>query len=292
MPIRGKNPMGPEFFELFREWGANGKPSYESLSAQRNAEREDPAASPKRPPILPMAEKTRGTARGGAAPPGVRRHRGRHWDQSAARAYRGRPGWALGEEVFVSDRSGALDVVELLIRYEIESYRNELTGNAKNQEGLSLEIPALIEARVAMLRAKLEAELEPVDTVDFLVPYELHERTVMQGVLGRRGRAKESFVQCFRTEDLRRRYDETRTNLRDRGLKIRGSRLELSEARLAAAINSGQADTSRRPARGQAASGSTRSAGDHADRRGGARARLRSEAHGPHACMRRRPRTT
>jgi len=77
------------------------------------------------------------------------------------------------------------------------------------------------------LRAKLEAELEPVDTIDFLVPYELHERTVVQGVLGRRGAAKESFVQCFRTEDLRRRYDETRLNLRDRGLKIRGSRLEL-----------------------------------------------------------------
>ncbi len=36
MPIRGKNPMGPEFFELFREWDANGKPSYESLAAQRN----------------------------------------------------------------------------------------------------------------------------------------------------------------------------------------------------------------------------------------------------------------
>ncbi len=36
MPIRGKNPMGPEFFELFREWQANGKPSYETLAAQRN----------------------------------------------------------------------------------------------------------------------------------------------------------------------------------------------------------------------------------------------------------------
>lgn len=35
MPIRGKNPMGPEFFELFKEWEAAGKPGYESLSAQR-----------------------------------------------------------------------------------------------------------------------------------------------------------------------------------------------------------------------------------------------------------------
>ena len=36
MPIRGKNPMGPEFFELFREWEANGKPTYETLAARRN----------------------------------------------------------------------------------------------------------------------------------------------------------------------------------------------------------------------------------------------------------------
>ena len=36
MPIRGKNPMGPEFFELFREWEAAGKPSYETLAAERN----------------------------------------------------------------------------------------------------------------------------------------------------------------------------------------------------------------------------------------------------------------
>jgi len=154
------------------------------------------------------------------------------WDQSVACAYCASLlvcGRALGEEVFVvaSAKPGPLDVVELLIRYETESYRNELTGNARNQEGLSLEIPALIDARVALLRAKLEAELEPVDTIDFLVPYELHERTVVQAVLGRRGAAKESFVQCFRTEDLRRRYDASRLNLRDRGLKIRGSRLEL-----------------------------------------------------------------
>ena len=32
----GKNPMGPEFFELFREWEANGKPGYESLARKRN----------------------------------------------------------------------------------------------------------------------------------------------------------------------------------------------------------------------------------------------------------------
>jgi hypothetical protein len=36
MPIRGKNPMGPEFFELFREWEANGKPTYERLARERN----------------------------------------------------------------------------------------------------------------------------------------------------------------------------------------------------------------------------------------------------------------
>jgi hypothetical protein len=28
MPIRGKNPMGPEFFELYKEWQAAGSPGY------------------------------------------------------------------------------------------------------------------------------------------------------------------------------------------------------------------------------------------------------------------------
>jgi hypothetical protein len=28
MPIRGKNPMGPEFFELYQEWQAAGSPGY------------------------------------------------------------------------------------------------------------------------------------------------------------------------------------------------------------------------------------------------------------------------
>ena len=154
------------------------------------------------------------------------------WDQSVACAYCASLlvcERLLGEQVFVvaNATAGALDVVALLIRHETESYLSELTGNARNREGLIVEIPTLTDARVAIFRAKLEAELEPVDTIDFLVPYELHERTVMQAVLGRRGAAKESFVQCFRTEDLRRRYDASRLNLRDRGLKIRGSRLEL-----------------------------------------------------------------
>jgi hypothetical protein len=35
MPIRGQNPMGPEFFELAKEWDAAGKPSYASEAARR-----------------------------------------------------------------------------------------------------------------------------------------------------------------------------------------------------------------------------------------------------------------
>ncbi len=35
MPIRGKNPMGPEFFEIFREWDAAGRPAYASEAARR-----------------------------------------------------------------------------------------------------------------------------------------------------------------------------------------------------------------------------------------------------------------
>ena len=37
MPIRGQNPMGPEFFALFEEWEAAGKPDYASQAASRRA---------------------------------------------------------------------------------------------------------------------------------------------------------------------------------------------------------------------------------------------------------------
>ena len=35
MPIRGQNPMGPEFFELYKQWEAAGKPDYVSEAAKR-----------------------------------------------------------------------------------------------------------------------------------------------------------------------------------------------------------------------------------------------------------------
>jgi hypothetical protein len=53
----------------------------------------------------------------------------------------------------------------------------------------------------------------------------------VQGVLGRRGGAKESIFQSTRTEDVGRRYEADRYNLRDRGLKIRGARLALLSAK-------------------------------------------------------------
>jgi hypothetical protein len=34
MPIRGKNPMGPEFFELYKEWQAAGSPTYPTQPLQ------------------------------------------------------------------------------------------------------------------------------------------------------------------------------------------------------------------------------------------------------------------
>lgn len=136
----------------------------------------------------------------------------------------------LGEEVFAVSDGGqtARDAIELLIRSETESFRNAEIGRAKERNGgASNGIPVWIEAQVAALRAKLENELSLIEAGDFLVPYELHERTVFQGILGRRGDAKESVVQSLRTEDVRRRYDATRYNLRDRGLKLRGTRLAL-----------------------------------------------------------------
>jgi hypothetical protein len=35
MPIRGVNPMGPDFFALYREWEAAGKPDYASRARGR-----------------------------------------------------------------------------------------------------------------------------------------------------------------------------------------------------------------------------------------------------------------
>ncbi len=35
MPIRGVNPMGPQFFDLYREWEAAGKPDYASRARSR-----------------------------------------------------------------------------------------------------------------------------------------------------------------------------------------------------------------------------------------------------------------
>ncbi len=154
------------------------------------------------------------------------------WDHSVRCAYCGSLlicGRALGEEVFAVPpaRSGPVDAVDLIVRAETESLRSELTGRANDPERPSLDLPALIDLRVEALRARLLSELEQVETVDFLVPYELHEQTVVQGILGRRGGGKACIVQSYRAEDLERRYDARSFNLRDRGLKIRFSRLTL-----------------------------------------------------------------
>ena len=35
MPIQGQNPMGPEFFELFKDWEARGKTTHATMAAER-----------------------------------------------------------------------------------------------------------------------------------------------------------------------------------------------------------------------------------------------------------------
>jgi len=162
------------------------------------------------------------------------------WDHSFRCSYCGSVlacARALGEEVFaVSDGGSAASALEILIRMECETLRNELIGRAKGEDGRGIVSPMAIEAKVDAHRAELERDLALVEARDFLVPYELHERTVAQGVLGRRGGGKESIFQSIRTEDVGRRYDSGSWNLRDRGLKIRGARLALlSDAHLARA---------------------------------------------------------
>jgi hypothetical protein len=36
MPIRGMDPMGPDFFELFKEWMEAGRPDYTSIAQSRS----------------------------------------------------------------------------------------------------------------------------------------------------------------------------------------------------------------------------------------------------------------
>jgi ribosomal protein S27AE len=138
---------------------------------------------------------------------------------------------ALGEEVFAASdgKATADDVLGLIVRNETEGYRNELLGRARGEDGEThVLLPAVLEAQVAAFKADLERKLSLVLAGDFLVPYELHERTVFQGILGRRnGGAKESLVESQKSEDVARRYDPSAFNLRDRGLKLRGSRLAL-----------------------------------------------------------------
>ncbi len=154
------------------------------------------------------------------------------WDHSFRCSYCGSVlacARTLGEEVFAVSDGGSTrsDALALVIHNETESYRNLLVGRAKGRDGTGIENPLAIDAQVETLRAKLEHELVLVEAGDFLVPYELHERTVFQGILGRRGGVKEAFVQSVRTEDVQRRYPPERYNLRDRGLKLRFARVAL-----------------------------------------------------------------
>ncbi len=133
----------------------------------------------------------------------------------------------LGGEVYVVTSGRNLAVLDVIIARESDELRSRLAGRYKSDDGLSLELPAFVEAKVTALQAELRASLELVETIDFFAPYLVREQTVMQGILGRRRGLKESFVQAFLVEELARRYDASDFNLRDRGLKIRGLELQL-----------------------------------------------------------------
>ena len=137
-------------------------------------------------------------------------------------------GGTLDEERFVvSDaRSTEEDLIALLVDFEASKYRGKLEARERTSETLTLaDAPAVVDARVEQFARTLRAELELRERVDFFVPYRVIEKTVVQGVLGRRRGIKESFVQSFYTEELERLYDPDAFHLRDRGLKIQGFRL-------------------------------------------------------------------
>ncbi len=133
----------------------------------------------------------------------------------------------FGDAVFVvADMPVDPDPRLPIVRRAVEDFRSRLMPRAGVEGELELELPALLEGHVERHRAQLLESMHVVEALDFFAPYEIHEQTIVQGVLGRRRDAKESFIQCFRTEDLERRYDPS-FNLRDVGLKIRGMGLQL-----------------------------------------------------------------
>jgi hypothetical protein len=134
-----------------------------------------------------------------------------------------------GSEVWiVSDsRRETAGLTELYIDLEALAYEGHLRAMMNSQtEGVTFEIPAVVELKTAAFRAKLRDELRLVARVDFYAPYEMRELTVFQGILGRRVNGpKESYIQSFQVEEIDRLYDTAAWSLRDRGLKIGGFRL-------------------------------------------------------------------
>jgi len=134
-----------------------------------------------------------------------------------------------GSEVWVvsDSRRESAGLAELYIDLEVLAYEGELRSRMqRNADGLTIEIPGVIELQTAAFRTKLRDQLRLVERVDFYAPYAMRELTVFQGILGRRVNGpKESYLQGFYVEDIDRLYDGAAWPLRDRGLKIGGFRL-------------------------------------------------------------------
>ena len=138
-------------------------------------------------------------------------------------------GGNLENELFVvtTVRSAGDDLIEVLLAAEVGAYRARLEAAARDPENFTLHgMPVWIESRIDAFAHRLREDLELQHRVDFFAPYRIVEKTVIQGVLGRRKNGpKESFIQSFFTEELERLYDRGAFALRDRGLKIHGFRL-------------------------------------------------------------------
>ncbi|UCE87530.1 MAG: hypothetical protein JSU66_07390, partial [Deltaproteobacteria bacterium] len=120
-------------------------------------------------------------------------------------------GGSLEDELFVVTTAspGGDDLIGLLVATEVGAYRAKLEARARDPESLGLhELPLWIERRVEAFADRVRQELELQHRVDFFAPYRIVEKTVIQGVLGRRKNGpKESFIQSFYTEQLERLYD-------------------------------------------------------------------------------------
>jgi hypothetical protein len=130
----------------------------------------------------------------------------------------------------------ANEVRAIVIRYRVQAYRAEVIARwGQKQEDGSYAPPSemLMERKLHQYEEQLQSRLRVSRAFCMHVPYWHVHGSIVQAILGREHDGpKEVRVRAFLVEHTVPAYDEGRMNLRDRGLRMAGSRLQpLTRAR-------------------------------------------------------------